>query len=112
MNSIQQDLEALGETSDQVADKLRKLGIKGDRFSPTSCPIYNYLCKQGHDTVCSVDYSNYKREAVAVKTSIYDASYGEEDSIKECFHIRPVVDFIMAFDDEQYLDLVSPSCKR
>jgi hypothetical protein len=112
MNSIQQDLESLGETSDQVADKLRELGIKGDRFSPTSCPIYNYLCKQGHDTVCSVDYSR-TREAVAVKTNIWNASYGEDDSIKEYFRIRPVLDFIMAFDlGKQYPDLVSPSCKR
>jgi hypothetical protein len=48
MNSIIDDLNALGDTADAVADKLQQLGIKGTTACGDNCPIYIYLIKQGH----------------------------------------------------------------
>lgn len=40
---VRKSLNKLGSNPDQVADKLRKLGIKGERGSEASCPIARYL---------------------------------------------------------------------
>jgi hypothetical protein len=52
---IEQDLKALGNTVDQIADTLQGLGIKGHKEQSTSCPIYRYLQSKGHD-VSSVGF--------------------------------------------------------
>jgi hypothetical protein len=55
MSSIREDLKALGDDENKVANTLRSLGIKGERFGAHSCPIFNYLKRQGHTNVIGVD---------------------------------------------------------
>lgn len=40
-------LAQLGDTPDQIAANLTKLGIKGARQRSCACPIFNYLAKAG-----------------------------------------------------------------
>jgi hypothetical protein len=49
MNIID-DLNALGDTADAVADSLRQLGIAGGHTN-CSCPIFNYLISKGHNII-------------------------------------------------------------
>lgn len=40
-------LKTLGNTADEVADSLRKMGIKGQRFKCSECPIGIFLARNG-----------------------------------------------------------------
>jgi hypothetical protein len=44
-------LSALGETAVDVAENLRRRGIRGDRCSPTTCPLARYLRSEGIERV-------------------------------------------------------------
>lgn len=43
MTSLVEDLQALGDTEDKIADSLRALNIKGIPFTNDKCPIAAYL---------------------------------------------------------------------
>jgi hypothetical protein len=51
MNTLEDDLKALGNTAEEVRDNLIKLGIKGNRESCGNCPIANYLLYKGYTRV-------------------------------------------------------------
>jgi hypothetical protein len=87
--SIQDDLLALGLTSDEVADSLRQLGITGGHTS-VSCPIFNYLISKGHN-IMSVG-----RKTVKVG-SMYEVLF---EGLPE-----PVMHFILRFDGETFPEL-------
>jgi hypothetical protein len=52
MNTIEQDLKALGDIPEQVANSLRALGIKGRRGDEYNCPIARCLRKKGYNVEC------------------------------------------------------------
>jgi hypothetical protein len=102
MNSIEQDLAALGETPDEVAGWLRQFGIKGFRYSPSGCPIYRYLHdRQGHTEILGVDTAMYKGQEAVNITFEYNCDGSHATVIPgEAVH-----QFIDAFDDGMYDDL-------
>jgi hypothetical protein len=88
MNTIEQDLAALGDDADEVAGQLRELGIKGNAQESDSCPIYAYLHLKGNTQVVGVD----------------------EDYITLCSNegiptTSAVHDFVHAFDRGEYPEL-------
>jgi hypothetical protein len=88
MNSIIKDMYALGDTYQKVADTLTSLGIKGRRNQPDSCPIYNYLQRQGHKEVMFV--------------------YPDKVALEDGYHhftTSAVFAFICRFDEKQFPQL-------
>lgn len=83
-------LHALGTTADQVADRLRALGIKGKLDVAAGCPIANYL--EVNSTPSSVDVEWFSLVGDPTETH----------------HKMPPAAalFIRRFDDGVYLDLV------
>jgi hypothetical protein len=88
--SIVDDLAALGETSEQVAETLKAQGIKGYIASPCSCPIYYYLTGKGHPVDCLSHHS----------ICLLSPYYGEVEMPEV------VGRFIVAFDQGKYPELI------
>jgi hypothetical protein len=86
--SIEDDLAALGETPEQVADFLKSRGVKGSTYNVYSCPIANYLNSLNHK-VAGVSCGSIRFE------------YGRE------IDTPPVVgQFIVDFDQSKYPELI------
>jgi hypothetical protein len=105
MNSIKQDLQLLGTTSDEVADNLRQMGIKGVRLNPHSCPIFNYLRNarehievRGVDACSDVDHN----DEVVITCDPIDDEYDRRVRIVS----SAVYQFIDKFDGGQYPMLI------
>jgi hypothetical protein len=84
---IEQDLKALGDTTDQIADTLQGLGIKGHREQSYGCPIYRYLQSKGH----AIGSVGYHYISIVAQSSFYMPSL--------------ITDFIRSFDHGKYPDL-------
>jgi hypothetical protein len=85
MNNIEQDLAALGETRQQVYEKLFQLGIKGKRHNSCQCPIARYLKSKEHkilgvsSTYIGTPYSTGGKDIetpVIISAFIYDFDAG------------------------------------
>jgi hypothetical protein len=89
--TIEELLLKLGSTPDEVANTLKTLRFKGKIGSDCDCPIANYLANAGYD----------------------NASVGWDQIVDEpCFEFKddhPVKQFIIAFDENKYPELVEPS---
>lgn len=88
MNTIEQDLVALGETADEVAGTLLSLGACGNVGEPRSCPVFIYLNHKGHTQVKEVDDRSI-------------STYDNNDYATP----EPVAAFILAFDEGKYPSL-------
>jgi hypothetical protein len=103
MNTIEQDLQLLGTTVEEVANTLRSLGIKGHRYGSASCPIFRYLHdKQGHTEVAGVDTFTLNYGVRAVNISLEDNC----DDSNMIISVPTIYQFIDAFDDGMYVDLI------
>jgi hypothetical protein len=108
MNSIEQDLQLLGNTSDEVADNLRQMGIKGVRLDPHSCPIFNYLRNaREHIEVRGVDACWHRHGRnddveVVITCDPIDDEYERRVRIVSA----AVYQFIDKFDGGQYPDMI------
>lgn len=81
-------LKCLGDTSDQVADTLRKEGIAGYRKDSAACPVSNYL------------YKHFGRRYFVSSGQIVDRY------TQERYPTTGAVDsFVYRFDQMEYLDL-------
>jgi hypothetical protein len=91
MTSLLEDLTALGETKQEVHDRLLALGLKGEPGEDlvAGCPVMEYLRLNGYR---DVDV----REDGAFMASGHPPVPAP----------KPVTEFIVAFDDWEYLDLV------
>lgn len=90
-------LDELGPTPDDVADRLRALGIKGDRGSSCACPIA--LILRAVDGVEDADVL----ETIA---EVWDKANPDAAAVE--VHVpQPVSEFIVRFDKGVYLDLVA-----
>jgi hypothetical protein len=54
--SLSQALSELPDTPDGIADRMRALGIKGERVSVTRCPVAKYLTGLGFKGVVVNQY--------------------------------------------------------
>lgn len=92
-------LDSLGDTSDQIADALRKRGITGLTDNVCDCPVANFLKVHG------VKNPQVDRDAVGL------VAYEERDGSGGPLFVsmpRPVAAFIAAFDDGMYDNLRAP----
>jgi hypothetical protein len=88
--SIVDDLVALGETPEQVAETLKEQGIIGYRQHASSCPIYHYLKSKGYPVDCLSQHS----------ICLLSPYYGD-------IEMPEVVGrFIVAFDQGKYPELI------
>lgn len=87
-------LHELGGDSDEVAESLRKQGIKGLRGEHCHCPVANYLKSRGFGG----EVWGYPGPSVFRYVSTDVAVVGTPE---------PVFNFIRRFDDEEFPDLVA-----
>jgi hypothetical protein len=95
-------LIALGTTTQEVAEKLVSLGIRGNKGMCTSCPIARYLIANEVEVrrVANRDVD----EAVEVRVGVGVSSYWYY--IRDYPQLQGVRDFILAFDGGDY-----PQCE-
>lgn len=101
-------LNSLGNTADEVAESLRRQGIKGIVGSPCKCPIINAIY-----TACP-DYWSGLRIVNGSKTGDhwwYCATLND-CQIMDPTLPQPVMDFIGEFDDNKYPDLVAKNVRE
>jgi hypothetical protein len=92
---IRQQLQALGNTSQEVADNLRSKGIKGFRLAGASCPIAKYL-----STLISEG---------CVMVGVKVVSYFPEGRMTATDNVdlpESVIHFIADFDRSKYPDMI------
>ncbi len=82
-------LAQLGNTSEEIAAKLRIVGIKGRRQEPKSCPLTHYLVQ--------VDprFRNFRIGNITVYDGTLDYEAGVDME-------TPVRQFVRDFDDGKY----------
>jgi hypothetical protein len=87
-------LNALGHTPDQVGDALKKLGITGKKMDVCHCPIANYLNQKFPQCKGSI--------SVGIRTA------GDNNGGRDAQAEVPVVvqTFISRFDDGGFPDLL------
>lgn len=89
MTPFAQAVAALGDTPESVSTLLREKGVKGKRYSASSCPIANYLKSCGFEVVTVADFAaRYTSELRAP-----DECASLPDGVKN---------WIMQFDDGEY----------
>lgn len=98
-------LASLGNTADEVAESLRRQGIKGQRHSRSSCPILNGIYQ-----ACPNYWTGLRIYGRGKKP---DGSYSywatlEDFQIMDPTLPQPVINFIGEFDSGNYADLESP----
>lgn len=92
---VKQAYRELGSTPDEIAEKLRQLGIRGSPAKPWSCPIANYLRRKTKASYVSV-------------VAIAEVVRGTPPTKVIVGNPPAVDDFIDAFDnDGAYGNLVS-----
>ena len=92
-------IAALGETPDEIAKALQKLGIKGEPGNQHSCPLANYLKPkiEGDDMLPDI-------------TEEYTAIRGlpEGTNVAKMKNPNHIQLFILRFDAHQFPDLIYP----
>ena len=86
-------LRDLGNTPDEIAEKLQKLGIKGDRWSMYHCPIVNFYNKFCGGLVFA-PYVGHLRS--------------KDEQCLDPVVPGPVRDFMREFDNGKYTELMEP----
>jgi hypothetical protein len=102
MNVVQY-LTSLGKTPDEVAESLRRQGIKGVVRSPCHCPILNGIYAACPDYWSGLLIVNGRKGEGGWS---YHATLGD-CQICDPQLPQPVMDFIGAFDEGAYPDLVA-----
>lgn len=102
---IKAELDALGDTPDEVAKNLVAAGIKGRPTAPCDCPIANYLKSRGHEEVAVTSRYAYGDDVVA--------DFQVNDDSKTTFVPGvPLPEacrrFISRFDNDEFDELVAP----
>ena len=92
-----EDLAALGETEQEVHDRLLAIGVRGDPDDSMSCPVAEYLRIKG-----------YRDVAVGGSGADADVAYS---------HLavpipKPIAEFTYAFDNWEHPDLVRDGLKK
>lgn len=116
--SIEEFLESLGNTSEEVANSLEQMGIKGECYNGEYCPVTKAIYQKfpkmsrGLKTVYSITYPRYI-------DSIYGKLYIEGsnsviitwDDIQTLDPDCPkaIADFVRNFDNRKYPNLIGKS---
>ena len=92
-------LADLGGTPDEVAESLRRLGIKGKRKSGETCPLAYFIAAKFGDVVT---YAEVDTCGVEIEIDRGNADLRWVDFASPCEQ------FVVRFDKGEYPDLVSP----
>lgn len=117
---IDEFLKSLGSTSQEVADNLRNMGVKGEKYNEEFCPIIkavyqNFPNLSGGLKARAGNVPGYRCNTtygwLYIKTS-----FGYEVTWDDCQTIDPICPepvgrFIIDFDDGKYPDLVGDNIK-
>ena len=106
--NINEYLTSLGSTPDEVADNLRRQGIKGIVGSKCHCPVLNAIYQACPDFWSGLQIVNGAR--LPDGRWSYCATL-DDDQIMDPRLPQPVMDFIGAFDGGEYADLIAKSVK-
>lgn len=90
MTPFETAIRALGNTPEQVAAKLREMGIKGYRRYASRCPVANYLKACGFPVVTVATFANRYQSSA-------DEVADEAVYLPVC-----VRDWIIEFDDGKH----------
>jgi len=94
MRTIQEVINSLNAlNADGIHDLLAEKGIRGRRHITTDCPIANYVRTETDIFVQVGAYTLNDLSCVPVTPRTYDLG-------------NSITDFIVAFDEEQYPDLI------
>ena len=95
-------LKSLGNTSDEIAESLRKQNIKGKVRCPSKCIIMNALVVN-----CGRNWAGLEIRGGTYKgKACYSATWNDCQTLDPQLP-QPIQDFIAAFDDGKYPDLVT-----
>lgn len=100
-------LKSLGNTPDEVADSLRRQGIKGVKESTYHCPILNAIYKACPDYWSGLKITNGDKHG---DHWYYHAGL-DDCQIMDPSLPQPVMDFIGKFDCGEYPDLETKKVK-
>ncbi|GAA4100926.1 hypothetical protein [Actinomadura miaoliensis] len=96
-------LTGLGETADQVAAALHAAKITGQRHNPSDCPMVRYVAARARERVPSAQVTaSATRSTIQVEIDLRDADPQTVWTVTP----QAVREFIDAFDDGEYTDLV------
>lgn len=105
---IREYLTSLGNTPEEVAESLRKQGVKGKKKSRCLCPILNGIYQSCPDYWPGLRIVNgYKRPNGSWS---YHATLNDAQIMNPTLP-QPVMDFIGAFDTGAYPDLEATEVK-
>ncbi len=99
---INEYLSSLGNSADEVAEALRKQGVKGKRGSKCSCPILKGIYK-----ACPNYWTGLEIRSGQVRDDgswYYHASLNDSQIVDPTLP-QPVMNFIGGFDSGKYPDL-------
>jgi hypothetical protein len=94
-------LVSLGTTSQEVADKLLSLGIRGDRNKCKTCPIAQYLVAYGVVTWSGL--------GIAIGPTPWNTYWY---NIREYPQLKGILAFIEHFDEGKYPKLILRSLSK
>lgn len=97
---VERAVDALGDTSQDMAEELRRLGQHGDRDSCETCPLANYLRSLFPDAEVYVD-----REHIRLTRTVVTVEDGRVDRDEQYIRIETsyaAADFIGDMDDARY----------
>jgi hypothetical protein len=101
---LKEFLASLGNTPDEVADWMRKNGIKGVKKNCRLCPVLNAIYSEhGVDCWSGLIISGGSK----VGDSWFYSSTYDDDQIMDPSLPQPVMDFVGRFDNDVYPDLVA-----
>jgi hypothetical protein len=102
---VNEYLASLGASADEVAESLRKQGVKGKRRSACKCPILNGIYKAIPNYWSGLEIYGSATFSLA-RTPHYHATLRDSQIIDPTLP-QAVMDFIANFDSGQYPELDS-----
>jgi hypothetical protein len=99
---VQELLEELGDTAEEVADSLRLIEMTGDEESSTSCPVALYVREALEMPPGDLAIQNDGRKIMVRLHAIETAALDFDVKLP-----KPVKKFTKRFDKGRYKDLVS-----
>jgi hypothetical protein len=94
LDQIKDLLDGLGDTPEQIADKLIRLGITGVKEDSASCPIANYFNSLGYDCCAGITMLCFYEEA-------------NEWPVRRMLLPEVVSNFVQLFDSGSFPELES-----
>ena len=89
-------LKSLGSTSEEIADSLRNMDIKGEKTNGEFCPITKAIYKK---------FPNLSR---GLKTYLMHSSGGYINTVYGRLYVEPSVSCVVTWNDCQTIDPVCP----